>query len=171
MVKCLFKSEHFLYTFKACECGMIMFIQTCTQSCSSILYLGPEANKYIIPLAEELVKTCLTTFLHTTKNDFCILSLKIRFPAKCVKLQHTTKLPSPKLDCTCYGLFVLCILTADQQFLHVLIHLIQGSALYWWNLKKSGEGDYSTRHAGCPVLVGSKWGNLFFSAIIMFTCS
>jgi prolyl 4-hydroxylase len=34
---------------------------------------------------------------------------------------------------------------------------IKGAAAYWWNLKKSGEGDYSTRHAGCPVLVGSKW--------------
>ena len=34
----------------------------------------------------------------------------------------------------------------------------QGDAAYWYNLMKSGEGDYSTRHAGCPVLVGSKWG-------------
>jgi len=36
--------------------------------------------------------------------------------------------------------------------------LLQGDASFWWNLKKSGEGDYLTRHAGCPVLVGSKWG-------------
>ena len=28
----------------------------------------------------------------------------------------------------------------------------------WHNLMKSGEGDYSTRHAGCPVLTGNKWG-------------
>ena len=34
----------------------------------------------------------------------------------------------------------------------------QGDAAFWWNLKKSGEGDLRTRHAGCPVLVGSKWG-------------
>ena len=34
----------------------------------------------------------------------------------------------------------------------------QGDAAFWWNLKKSGEGDLLTRHAGCPVLVGSKWG-------------
>ena len=36
----------------------------------------------------------------------------------------------------------------------------QGDAAFWWNLKKSGEGDMLTRHAGCPVLVGSKWGEL-----------
>ena len=36
----------------------------------------------------------------------------------------------------------------------------QGDAAFWWNLKKSGEGDLRTRHAGCPVLVGSKWGRL-----------
>ncbi|XP_064393719.1 prolyl 4-hydroxylase subunit alpha-1-like isoform X2 [Halichondria panicea] len=33
----------------------------------------------------------------------------------------------------------------------------KGDATFWWNLKKSGEGDLRTRHAGCPVLVGSKW--------------
>ncbi|XP_064394086.1 prolyl 4-hydroxylase subunit alpha-2-like [Halichondria panicea] len=33
----------------------------------------------------------------------------------------------------------------------------KGDAAFWWNLKKSGEGDVRTRHAGCPVLVGSKW--------------
>eukprot|EP00064_Thunnus_orientalis_P012705 superscaffoldBa00001982_g12740 len=34
----------------------------------------------------------------------------------------------------------------------------QGTAVFWYNLFKSGEGDYRTRHAACPVLVGSKWG-------------
>uniref|UniRef100_A0A4W5MCG8 procollagen-proline 4-dioxygenase n=1 Tax=Hucho hucho TaxID=62062 RepID=A0A4W5MCG8_9TELE len=33
----------------------------------------------------------------------------------------------------------------------------QGSAVFWYNLFASGEGDYSTRHAACPVLVGNKW--------------
>ncbi|CAI8053280.1 Prolyl 4-hydroxylase subunit alpha-1, partial [Geodia barretti] len=33
----------------------------------------------------------------------------------------------------------------------------KGDAAFWWNLKKSGEGDMLTRHAGCPVLVGTKW--------------
>ena len=30
--------------------------------------------------------------------------------------------------------------------------------MYWYNLKKSGETDSRTLHAGCPVLVGYKWG-------------
>lgn len=33
----------------------------------------------------------------------------------------------------------------------------KGDAAFWWNLKRSGNGDESTRHAGCPVLVGQKW--------------
>uniref|UniRef100_A0A8C9XEP0 Prolyl 4-hydroxylase subunit alpha-1 n=1 Tax=Sander lucioperca TaxID=283035 RepID=A0A8C9XEP0_SANLU len=33
----------------------------------------------------------------------------------------------------------------------------QGTAVFWYNLFPSGEGDYSTRHAACPVLVGNKW--------------
>lgn len=31
------------------------------------------------------------------------------------------------------------------------------SAAFWWNLHRSGDGDMLTRHAACPVLVGSKW--------------
>lgn len=31
------------------------------------------------------------------------------------------------------------------------------TAVFWYNLFASGEGDYSTRHAACPVLVGNKW--------------
>ncbi|XP_003745760.1 prolyl 4-hydroxylase subunit alpha-1 [Galendromus occidentalis] len=33
----------------------------------------------------------------------------------------------------------------------------KGSAAFWWNLHRSGEGDILTRHAACPVLAGSKW--------------
>uniref|UniRef100_A0A6I8QR21 Prolyl 4-hydroxylase subunit alpha-1 n=1 Tax=Xenopus tropicalis TaxID=8364 RepID=A0A6I8QR21_XENTR len=33
----------------------------------------------------------------------------------------------------------------------------KGTAVFWYNLFESGEGDYSTRHAACPVLVGNKW--------------
>ncbi|XP_053488485.1 prolyl 4-hydroxylase subunit alpha-1b isoform X1 [Ictalurus furcatus] len=33
----------------------------------------------------------------------------------------------------------------------------KGTAVFWYNLFSSGEGDYSTRHAACPVLVGNKW--------------
>lgn len=34
----------------------------------------------------------------------------------------------------------------------------KGSAAFWYNLYASGEGDYNTLHAACPVLAGSKWG-------------
>lgn len=34
---------------------------------------------------------------------------------------------------------------------------IKGAALFWMNLHPSGEGDFATRHAACPVLRGSKW--------------
>lgn len=34
----------------------------------------------------------------------------------------------------------------------------KGTAAFWFNLHASGEGDYLTRHAACPVLTGSKWG-------------
>ncbi|XP_062320275.1 prolyl 4-hydroxylase subunit alpha-1-like [Osmerus eperlanus] len=33
----------------------------------------------------------------------------------------------------------------------------KGTAVFWYNLFPSGEGDYSTLHAACPVLVGNKW--------------
>lgn len=38
----------------------------------------------------------------------------------------------------------------------------KGTAAFWMNLHQSGEGDYLTRHAACPVLIGSKWGNISF---------
>ncbi|XP_001371555.2 prolyl 4-hydroxylase subunit alpha-2 [Monodelphis domestica] len=33
----------------------------------------------------------------------------------------------------------------------------KGTSVFWYNLFRSGECDYRTRHAACPVLVGSKW--------------
>uniref|UniRef100_A0A8C5L868 Prolyl 4-hydroxylase subunit alpha-3 n=1 Tax=Jaculus jaculus TaxID=51337 RepID=A0A8C5L868_JACJA len=33
----------------------------------------------------------------------------------------------------------------------------KNAALFWWNLRRNGEGDGDTLHAGCPVLVGDKW--------------
>ena len=33
----------------------------------------------------------------------------------------------------------------------------KGAAAFWYNLHPNGEGDMLTRHAACPVLVGSKW--------------
>lgn len=34
-------------------------------------------------------------------------------------------------------------------------------ALFWYNLRRDGEGDMRTRHAACPVLLGVKWVNHF----------
>uniref|UniRef100_A0A3Q1APP1 procollagen-proline 4-dioxygenase n=1 Tax=Amphiprion ocellaris TaxID=80972 RepID=A0A3Q1APP1_AMPOC len=39
----------------------------------------------------------------------------------------------------------------------VTIWPIKGTAVFWYNLYPSGEGDNRTQHAACPVLVGSKW--------------
>lgn len=37
----------------------------------------------------------------------------------------------------------------------------KGTAILWWNLHESGDRDIRTKHAGCPVLVGNKWGEAF----------
>lgn len=41
----------------------------------------------------------------------------------------------------------------------------KGTALFWWNLHSSGVGDLRTKHAGCPVLVGNKWGLIIIEMI------
>uniref|UniRef100_T1ILC5 procollagen-proline 4-dioxygenase n=1 Tax=Strigamia maritima TaxID=126957 RepID=T1ILC5_STRMM len=33
----------------------------------------------------------------------------------------------------------------------------KGSAVFWYNILRNGEEDHLTLHAGCPVLLGSKW--------------
>lgn len=43
-------------------------------------------------------------------------------------------------------------------FLKTAIKPKKGTAAFWYNLHRSGEGDSRTRHAACPVLTGSKWG-------------
>ncbi len=30
--------------------------------------------------------------------------------------------------------------------------------MFWYNLHKNGNVDLNTKHAGCPVLRGNKWG-------------
>ncbi|CAL8139599.1 unnamed protein product [Orchesella dallaii] len=35
---------------------------------------------------------------------------------------------------------------------------IQGSGVFWYNLKKNGEPDKRTFHGGCPIVHGIKWG-------------
>lgn len=36
-----------------------------------------------------------------------------------------------------------------------------GNILFWYNLHRSSDKDYRTKHAGCPVLKGSKWSEYF----------
>ncbi|KAJ6657751.1 hypothetical protein lerEdw1_001938, partial [Lerista edwardsae] len=47
----------------------------------------------------------------------------------------------------------------------------QGTAVFWYNLFPSGEGDYSTRHAACPVLVGNKWDVTIYKCAFLFSVS
>ncbi|XP_037944125.1 uncharacterized protein LOC119676931 [Teleopsis dalmanni] len=42
-------------------------------------------------------------------------------------------------------------------FLNVLVKPKKGSLLFWYNLHSSGDPDYRTKHAACPVLKGTKW--------------
>nr|XP_039269094.1 prolyl 4-hydroxylase subunit alpha-1-like [Styela clava] len=39
----------------------------------------------------------------------------------------------------------------------IAVYPIKGSAVFWYNLYPSGEGDGRTVHAACPVLTGVKW--------------
>lgn len=39
----------------------------------------------------------------------------------------------------------------------VTIYPEKGAGVFWYNLKRNGDGDPKTRHAGCPVMVGHKW--------------
>ncbi|XP_077983978.1 prolyl 4-hydroxylase subunit alpha-1-like [Glandiceps talaboti] len=41
--------------------------------------------------------------------------------------------------------------------INVFVKPIKNAAAFWWNLLPSGQGDVRTLHAGCPVLLGSKW--------------
>lgn len=42
-------------------------------------------------------------------------------------------------------------------YLNLKIPSIKGAAAFWHNLKDSGDDEYFTRHASCPVLLGDKW--------------
>jgi prolyl 4-hydroxylase len=42
--------------------------------------------------------------------------------------------------------------------LDLTLYPVKGAAAFWYNLFEDGVGDVSTRHAACPVLLGSKWG-------------
>jgi len=42
-------------------------------------------------------------------------------------------------------------------FLDIAVKPEMGNVLFWYNLHRSLDMDYRTKHAGCPVLKGSKW--------------
>lgn len=42
-------------------------------------------------------------------------------------------------------------------YLKFLIPARKGAVAFWHNLRVSGQGDYSTKHAGCPIVLGIKW--------------
>ncbi|XP_043654748.1 prolyl 4-hydroxylase subunit alpha-1 [Drosophila teissieri] len=41
--------------------------------------------------------------------------------------------------------------------LHTALFPRKGTAAFWMNLHRDGQGDVRTRHAACPVLTGTKW--------------
>ncbi|ELU09607.1 hypothetical protein CAPTEDRAFT_229373 [Capitella teleta] len=41
--------------------------------------------------------------------------------------------------------------------LHVRIPAVKGAAAFWFNIRRSGDREPLTQHAGCPVLLGEKW--------------
>lgn len=47
-------------------------------------------------------------------------------------------------------------------FLKIAVKPAKGNVLFWYNLHRSLDGDYRTKHAGCPVLKGSKWSKFVF---------
>jgi prolyl 4-hydroxylase len=47
----------------------------------------------------------------------------------------------------------------------------KGSAVFWHNLMQDGTGDFRTRHAACPVLIGSKWGTLRIPKDMKISCN
>ncbi|KAH8383446.1 hypothetical protein KR009_008674 [Drosophila setifemur] len=51
-------------------------------------------------------------------------------------------------------------------FLNFAVKPQLGNVLFWYNLHRSSDMDYRTKHAGCPVLKGSKWiGNVWIHEV------
>ncbi|NWH63891.1 P4HA3 hydroxylase, partial [Geococcyx californianus] len=42
-------------------------------------------------------------------------------------------------------------------YANISVPVVKNAALFWWNLRRNGDGDGDTLHAGCPVLAGDKW--------------
>ncbi|XP_065318968.1 prolyl 4-hydroxylase subunit alpha-1-like [Gordionus sp. m RMFG-2023] len=41
--------------------------------------------------------------------------------------------------------------------INLRVQPVKGSGIFWYNLYVNRSGNHDTRHAGCPVLLGSKW--------------
>ncbi|KAL3876428.1 hypothetical protein ACJMK2_034277 [Sinanodonta woodiana] len=41
--------------------------------------------------------------------------------------------------------------------INVTVPVVKGAAAFWYNIRRNGDADENTKHAGCPVLLGSKW--------------
>jgi prolyl 4-hydroxylase len=50
--------------------------------------------------------------------------------------------------------------------LGLTLYPVKGAAAFWYNLLEDGKGDVSTRHAACPVMLGSKWGMYFLTNVL-----
>lgn len=49
--------------------------------------------------------------------------------------------------------------------LNVRVDPQKGSAIFWYNLFRNGEGILDTVHGACPVLLGEKWGWFSFGIL------
>ena len=52
----------------------------------------------------------------------------------------------------------LSSIAAEVPLLGVTVKPIKGRAILWWNKAQNGDVDWRSRHIGCPVLDGEKWG-------------
>jgi len=52
-------------------------------------------------------------------------------------------------------------------FLDIAVKPEMGNVLFWYNLHRSLDMDYRTKHAGCPVLKGSKWSKFCWRGFLL----
>ena len=65
--------------------------------------------------------------------------------------QHAADIGSAQAD-------FLSSIEAELPSLGVTVRPKKGRAVLWWNKAEDGEVDWRSRHIGCPVVEGEKWG-------------